>query len=153
MGLFDFASNIGKKLFNDGDDDAKFAGAIKSLIDNDNPGVENLEVTVNDGVCELCGQAKDRAAYEKAVLIAGNLLGIKEVKADELSIIDDTPVAEEAAAGEVVYYEIQKGDTLWAIAAEHLGNGAKYTEIFEANREVIQDPDKIYPGQKIRIPK
>jgi nucleoid-associated protein YgaU len=47
---------------------------------------------------------------------------------------------------------IQKGDTLWAIAKKHLGDGNRYPEIFEANREVILDPDKIFPGQKIRIP-
>ncbi len=53
---------------------------------------------------------------------------------------------------EVAYYEIQKGDTLWKVATEFYGNGAKYTAIFDANREVIKDPDLIYPGQKIRIP-
>ena len=56
------------------------------------------------------------------------------------------------AQQKVEYYEIKSGDTLWAISSKFLGNGAKYTEIFEANREVIKDPDKIYPGQKIRIP-
>ncbi len=56
-------------------------------------------------------------------------------------------------AANVDYYEIKSGDTLWKIAEVAYGNGSKYTEIFEANREVIQDPDKIYPGQKIRIPK
>ena len=51
------------------------------------------------------------------------------------------------------YYVIKSGDTLWAIASKFLGNGSKYPEIFEANREVIEDPDKIFVGQKIRIPK
>ena len=54
---------------------------------------------------------------------------------------------------EVEYYVIESGDTLWGIAAKFLGNGAKYPEIFEANKEVIEDPDKIFVGQKIRIPK
>jgi nucleoid-associated protein YgaU len=52
----------------------------------------------------------------------------------------------------VQYYEIKKGDTLWAIANEHYGSGAKYKMIVEANKEVIKDADKIFPGQKIRIP-
>ena len=50
-------------------------------------------------------------------------------------------------------YEIQKGDTLWNIAKQFYGSGAKHTAIFEANKEVIKDPDLIFPGQKIRIPK
>ena len=48
---------------------------------------------------------------------------------------------------------IQSGDTLWGIAERSYGNGARYQEIFEANREVIENPDLIYPGQKIRIPR
>ena len=57
------------------------------------------------------------------------------------------------AAAETEYYVIESGDTLWGIAAKFLGNGSKYPEIFEANREVIEDPDKIFVGQKIRIPR
>jgi nucleoid-associated protein YgaU len=56
------------------------------------------------------------------------------------------------AAPEEQYYVIEKGDTLWAIARKFLGDGNRYPEVFEANREVIIDPDKIFPGQKIRIP-
>ena len=51
------------------------------------------------------------------------------------------------------FYVIQKGDTLWKIAEKAYGNGAKYTAIVEANKEVIKDADKIFPGQKIRLPK
>jgi nucleoid-associated protein YgaU len=47
---------------------------------------------------------------------------------------------------------IQKGDTLWAIAAAQLGNGSKYPAIVEANKEVIKNADLIFPGQKILIP-
>ena len=76
--------------------------------------------------------------------MAGNVLGIKKVQADAL----ESPPSEQ----KVEYYEIQKGDTLWAIAGKFLGNGSRYPEIVEANLEVIKDADKIYPGQKIRIP-
>ncbi|MCB1858501.1 MAG: peptidoglycan-binding protein LysM [Gammaproteobacteria bacterium] len=143
MGLFDFAANLGRKLFGDDDDPAE---KIQEHITEDNPGVDGLEVKVEDGVAKVSGKAKDQSAFEKIVLMAGNVLGIKEVQADELEV-------EEATAGEVEYYVIEKGDTLWAIAKKHLGNGAEYTKIFEANREVIKDPDLIFPGQKIRIPK
>lgn len=142
MGLLDFAADIGKKLFGDDEDDA--GDKIKSYIEEDNPGVEDLKIAVDDGVAKVSGKAKDQSAFEKAILMAGNVFGIGRVEADEL----EAPEASE----KVEYYEIQSGDTLWAIASKFLGNGAKYTEIFEANREVIKDPDLIYPGQKIRIP-
>ncbi len=141
MGLFDFAKTIGKKLF---DNESEGGDKIKQHIQVDNPGIDDLEVVVSDGIARIKGKAKDRASMEKAVLMAGNVLGIKEVNADELQ----APPAEE----KVHFYDIQKGDTLWAIAKRFLGNGNLYTQIVEANREVIKDPDLIYPGQKIRIP-
>ena len=45
-----------------------------------------------------------------------------------------------------------KGDNLWKIAEKYLGSGARNKEIFEANRPMLSDPDKIYPGQVLRIP-
>jgi len=76
-----------------------------------------------------------------------------------------TPVASDAAAkpaaakpsatGENPYtqwYEVQKGDTLWKIAKERYGDGSLYPEIFKANQDILSDPDKIKPGQKLRIP-
>jgi nucleoid-associated protein YgaU len=58
-----------------------------------------------------------------------------------------------AGGKEAEFVLIQSGDTLWGIAERVYGNGARYQEIFEANREVIENPDLIYPGQKIRIPR
>lgn len=49
-------------------------------------------------------------------------------------------------------YTVKKGDTLSAIAKETLGNANRYMLIFEANRPMLKDPDKIYPGQVLRIP-
>ena len=141
MGLFDFATDLGKKLFG-GEDDA--SEKIQQHIESDNPGVEGLKVEVDKGVAKVSGKAKDQSAFDKIVLMAGNVLGIGEVQAQELEV-------EAPAEQKVEYYVIQKGDTLWAIASKYLGNGSKYTKIFEDNREVIKDPDLIYPGQKIRI--
>jgi len=142
MGLFDFAKTIGKKIFGNEDEAPE---KIKAHIEEDNPGIEGLEVSVKDGVATLKGKTDDPSAFEKAILMAGNILGISEVRADEIESPPQTV--------EVEYYEIKKGDTLWKIAAEFYGNGSKYTKIFEDNKEVIKDPDLIYPGQKIRIPK
>jgi nucleoid-associated protein YgaU len=142
MGLFDFATDLGKKLFGDDDDPAE---KIQEHIEDDNPGVEDLKIEVEDGVAKVSGKAKDQSIFEKAILMAGNVFGIKEVKADELEV-------EQPSEAKVEYYVIEKGDTLWAIATKFLGSGNRYPEIFEANKEVIKDPDLIYPGQKIRIP-
>ncbi|MGH1428495.1 MAG: peptidoglycan-binding protein LysM [Arenicella sp.] len=144
MGLFDFAANIGKKVFGIGDADA--SEKIKGHIEENNPGIKNLTVSLDDNdICSLGGDCDSSAAKEKVVLMAGNMKGVGSVNADAVT-------APEPEA-EVEYYTIQSGDTLWAIASKFLGNGSKYTEIFEANREVIQDADLIFPGQKIRIPK
>ena len=60
-----------------------------------------------------------------------------------------------AANGESsVFYTVKKGDSLWKIAEAHYGKGkgAKYDVIFNANRPMLKDPNKIYPGQVLRIP-
>ena len=106
--------------------------------------MSNLEVSVEDGVATISGQADSAEAMEKAVLMAGNVKGIGEVRADGLTA--------PAPVQEVQYYEIQSGDTLSAIAKKYYGNASDYPRIFEANREVIKDANLIYPGQKIRIP-
>lgn len=142
MGLFDFAANLGKKLFGSNDNPAE---KIQQHIAEDNPGIDNLSITVENGIASVSGIAKDQAAFEKAILMAGNVQGISEVKADQLQLT-------EPAAAQVEYYTIASGDTLWAIAQRFLGNGNDYPKIFEANKEVIKDPNLIYPGQKIRIP-
>jgi len=141
MGLFDFVADMGKKIFG-GDDDP--AEKIQESIEEDNPGVSDLKVNFADGVVNISGSAESAEAMEKAVLLAGNVQGVTEVNIDKL----DAP----PAAADVQYYVIEKGDSLWKIAQEFYGNGNDYPKLFEANKEVIKDPDLIYPGQKIRIP-
>ena len=92
----------------------------------------------------MSGEADSAEAMEKAVLMAGNIQGVSDVAADNLT---NPP-----AAQKVEYYTIVKGDTLSAIAKRHYGDASQYPRIFEANREVIKDPDLIFVGQKIRIP-
>ena len=141
MGLLSFAKNIGKKLFGNEDEAPE---KLKEHIEEDNPGINNLEIEVQDGVATIKGETDDPSALEKVILMAGNALGIEEVRADDV-------VAPEQMI-EVQYYEIQKGDSLWKIAKAFYGDGNKYHQIFEANKEVIKDPDLIFPGQMIRIP-
>ena len=78
---------------------------------------------------------------EKIILAVGNVEGIATVEADHDG--DDAPV----------FHTVVKGDTLSAIARKTLGNANRYAEIFEANKPMLTHPDKIYPGQVLRIPK
>ncbi len=141
MGLLSFAKGIGKKLF---DNEAEAAENIASYIKADNPGVDNLQVTVENGVASITGDAASAEAMEKTVLMAGNVQGVSEVNSDD--------VVAPAATEKIEYYEIVSGDTLSAVAKKYYGKASAYMRIFEANREVIKDPNKIYVGQKIRIP-
>ena len=141
MGLFDFASNIGKKIFGD---EAEASEKVQQHLEENNPGVEGLTVEVVDGVANIKGEAKDQAAMEKAVLMAGNIKGVSSVNADALNAPEATQ--------QVEYYEIASGDTLSGISKQFYGDANRYNEIFEANKEVIQDANLIFVGQKIRIP-
>lgn len=52
----------------------------------------------------------------------------------------------------VTSYTVQPGDSLWKIAEAHYGNGTKYQAIFEANRDILDNPDLIRPGQVLKLP-
>ena len=141
MGLFDFVKNMGKKIFTS---EAEAAQKIEDSIVAENPGVENLSVSFDDGVVSLSGKAKSAEAMEKAVLMAGNIKGVTEVNVDNLEAPEPAP--------EVEYYTIVSGDSLSKIAKRYYGNAMDYPKLFEANKEVIKDANLIYPGQKIRVP-
>jgi nucleoid-associated protein YgaU len=140
--LFDFAANVGKKIFNRGEDSITIAQKLQKHIDANNPGISDLDVVFDGDTATISGTAKDAAAYEKAVLMAGNVEGVAKVEAAGLG-----------APGDSTFVLVKAGDTLWGIAERELEDGSRYNEIFAANREVIENPDLIYPGQKIRIPK
>lgn len=141
MGLLTFAKDLGNKIFNKPDEAPE---KISTHIEEDNPGVNNLEVLFDNGVVSLTGEAETQEALEKTILMAGNVKGVGEVRYDGVK----TPPAKE----KVEYYEIVSGDTLSGVAKKFYGDASAYMRIFEANREVIKDPDKIFIGQKIRIP-
>jgi nucleoid-associated protein YgaU len=92
---------------------------------------------------KLKGKAASQAEKEKVILAVGNVAGVAKV---EEAIETPEPAAEP------VFHTVVKGDTLWKISEKYLGKGTRYQEIFEANRPMLSDPDKIYPGQMLRIP-
>jgi nucleoid-associated protein YgaU len=143
--LFDFATKIGKKVFHRSEDPAKASEKLKQHIEKNNPGLSDLGVSVDGETATITGTAADQAAFEKAVLLAGNVEGVGRVEAVAVSRL--------SSGEESTFMLVEEGDTLWGIAERELGNGARYTEIFAANREVIEDPDLIFPGQKLRIPR
>jgi nucleoid-associated protein YgaU len=61
------------------------------------------------------------------------------------------PDEADVAAGDT--YTVQAGDSLWKISEEQLGSGARYMEIFQANTDILENPDLIKPGQVLKIPK
>lgn len=152
MGLLDFLKDAGKDLFGGRTENAaqKIMDEIQGAL-GDN--ITGLGVRFDNGRVTLQGQAKSLAAKEQAALIAGNIRGVEHVNDDALTVVG-APAAAPATAAPAAsrFYTIQSGDTLSKIAKEYYGDANAYDKIFEANREVIGHPDKIYPGQQIRIP-
>jgi len=64
----------------------------------------------------------------------------------------DSTAAPPAAAAVGQFHEVQKGETLSKIAEKYYGDPSLYKDIFEANKNILKDPNKIFPGQKLRIP-
>jgi nucleoid-associated protein YgaU len=146
MGLFDVVKDVGRQIF---DTDAEAADNIKQHLEIKTTGLSNLDVQFDDGTVTICGDCKNQAVRDQAILIAGNIQGVEKVIADDLRAPEPKPEEPEEKAE---IYEIVSGDTLGAIAKRYYGNASKYVKIFEANKDIISDPNKIYPGQKIRIP-
>ena len=149
MGLFDFAKNIGNKVFGNDDEAAeKITGHILA----NNPGVNNLSAAYDSGTVTLIGDTDKAEAAQKVVLIAGNIEGVTEV-VPKISITEAGIDAGAALEPDnVEYYIVQKGDSLSKIAGKYYQDVKAYPRIFDANKEVIKEANLIYPGQKIRIP-
>ena len=152
MGLLDFLKDAGQDLVKG--KDGREADAIKDAVAAAlGSHVSGLAVTFDDGKVTLTGRADSMAAKEKAALVAGNVRGVSNVNDDALTApAAPAPAAGATAAGATRYYTIKSGDSLSKIAKEMYGDAGDHDKIFQANREVIGDPDKIYPGQQIRIP-
>ena len=115
---------------------------LRLVIDMD-LGVEQPKVKYDDGVATVWGTAPSQKVREATILTIGNCAGVEAVD-DRMEVVEEAP--------EATFYTVQRGDTLGAIAKEHLGSAGRYPEIFEANRPMLTDPNLIYPGQVLRIP-
>ena len=144
MGLFDFVKEAGEdllgKLTGSAEEDSK---AVQGRVQDLGLGVDGLKVKVEGDRAVIQGKAKNQAEAEKAILAAGNVPGISQVD-DQLEV--------EAPAKPAQYYKVKSGDSLSKIAKQFYGDPMKYPDIFEANQPMLKDPDKIYPGQVLRIP-
>ena len=107
--------------------------------------VSGVDVKVEGDKVVLSGKALSTEEAEKIILAVGNTTGVASVE-NNLAVNKETPASKT--------YEVKKGDTLWKIAEANYGKGkgAKYNVIFDANKPMLSDPDKIYPGQVLRIP-
>ncbi len=146
MGIFQFVKDAGAKIFG-GETSAEAnqtkATEITSLVSKYGWNVEGFNCTVADECATLSGAAPDQPTKERVILAVGNINGIGSVE-DKMTA---------AAAAELAkFYTVKSGDTLGAIAKTQYGDASKYPQIFEANKPMLEHPDKIYPGQTLRIP-
>ena len=105
--------------------------------------VEKLGVDIVGEIATIHGTAANQETREKVILVIGNTVGIGGV--DDKMVVS----IEESVS---IFHTVVRGDTLSKIANRLYGNAAKYTIIFEANRPMLSHPDRIYPGQVLRVP-
>lgn len=162
MGLFDFIKDAGSKIMGADEapepesqttayspeeigkiNDRRRAMGLAKTIENLGFEVQDLGVRIDDDLVTVSGRVADQATKERVVLALGNSAGIARVD-DQLEVETPEPEAQ--------FHTVELGDTLSAIAKKYYGDAMKYPAIFEANKPMLADPDKIYPGQVLRIP-
>ncbi|MFK3790201.1 MULTISPECIES: peptidoglycan-binding protein LysM [Pseudomonas] len=145
MSIFSFVKEAGEKLIDlltPGN--ANASEQLKEHIAKVGLGNPNVQATVEGDKVIVKGEVASQEEKEKILLALGNIAGVGSV---EDQIIVSGPVAATA-----VFVTVKKGDTLSAIAKAQYGDANKYNKIFEANKPLLSHPDKIYPGQVLRIP-
>jgi nucleoid-associated protein YgaU len=145
MGLFDFAKKVGAKIFGASEAQAAPADELKKEAAKHGLDTSKVNVEVNGDKVVLTGSAMSMEEAEKIILAMGNTMGVAQI---------DNKLAVNDAVAASKMYTVAKGDTLWKIAETNYGKGkgGQYNVIFEANRPMLSHPDKIYPGQVLRIP-
>ncbi len=150
MGIFSFIKNAGANVFGIGktteEENAEKSEKLRNAVTSLGFIVEDLSIEVDDDVAKLWGEADSQPTKEKVVLVVGNTDGISSVE-DNMTVKETEFVMPMAQ-----FHTVAKGDTLGKIAKEFYGNAMKYPVIFEANQPMLSHPDKIYPGQVLRIP-
>lgn len=140
MGLWNFVKSAGKKLTGRAEAaEAPDRDALMAEIEALGLEAAGMDIDVEGDKVRVKGKAASQEAREKIILAVGNVNGVAAVEDD-----DD--------GDEPVFHTVKKGDTLSAIAKKTLGNANRYPDIFEANKPMLTHPDKIYPGQVLRIP-
>ncbi|MDX1916156.1 MAG: peptidoglycan-binding protein LysM [Methylophilus sp.] len=164
MGLFAFIKEAGEKLLGVGEAkaaqevavkeptpvnvDAANAAAAKAIVNyiaKNNLPTDGYDVKFDGASATVIvqGNIDTQSNKEKVLLCCGNVAGVEAVQ-DQLYVPTPEPEAR--------FYTVVKGDTLSKIAKEMYGNANAYMGIFEANKPMLSHPDKIYPGQVLRIP-
>lgn len=147
MGLISFVKDAGEKLWCSvsGHDSAEQSEKLEAHVnDLGIPGADKVKVNVaDDGTATVSGEGLIQEAKEKILVAIGNVAGISQVN-------DSITTAQVSA--ESRYYTVKSGDTLSAISKAEYGTPNEFQCIFEANRPMLEHPDKIYPGQVLIIP-
>jgi len=148
MGLISFLKGAGEKVFGKSDAtlEKEKAEAIVNHINKYDLKVKDLVVKVEGETVTLNGEVSSVLERNRVVVVTGNVAGISAVN-DNLVLNVSEPVEPEKQ-----YYTVVKGDYLSKIAKRVYGDAMKYNVIFEANKPMLTDPDKIYPGQVLVIP-
>ena len=147
MGIFDFFKrDKGKELFDEQSPAEQKAEKIRAEIDR--MGLKgDIKVQVIGNKVKISGRVPDQETKEKLLVLAGNTKHIDSVDDDDVAT-DGKPSATPASR----FHTVESGDTLSGIAKEYYGDANAYMKIFKANQPMLDDPDKIYPGQVLRIP-
>ncbi len=145
MGLLSFIKDVGEKLFGASEAKAATAEEMQKELAKHGLNADDLKISVDGDKVTVTGEAPSTEEAEKISLALGNTVGVAAV---------DNQLKVKVATVEAKMYTVQKGDNLWKIAEVQYGKGqgAKNVLIFEANKPMLTSPDKIYPGQVLRIP-
>lgn len=141
MGIFDFIFGSGEKV--KAKSDQERSAGLENHVHQLGLEVEGLRVDVKGDTATVHGKVESQMDREKVILAVGNTEGIAKVD-DRIDVVKKEPEAK--------FYTVKSGDSLSKIAKEFYGDAMKYPTIFEANKPMLEDPDKIYPGQVLRIP-
>ena len=154
MGLFDFFRRDAGEKVNDAD--TPTPEELKQHVAQLGLPANALDIQVKDDTVTVRGGVASQEEKEKIAVALGNVKGVSRVD-DQTGVVrsgQDQPTAAPTGQPNLQsqFHTVEKGDTLSAIAQKVYGDAKLYNRIFEANKPMLTDPNKIYPGQVLRIP-